>query len=240
VSRPPRAPWAPEHIDLVGHDPRVLADSLRDVEKANDWFGGTRSVRRALAPLMRKGETVSLLDVGTGSAGIVRRLRRWARARGTDMEVTGVDLHPEVLAVALAAGGLPLVRANTLMLPFADRSFDFTTATLLLHHLPDLLQPRALREMARVTRRAVIVAELERSWIHYAGARLLAATIWRSNPLTRHDGPISVMRGYHAGELRRIAADAGLAGSVRRSFFYRLVLVTDGAANAAASSTVRA
>lgn len=245
--RPARAPWQPEHIDLEGHDPAILAQSLRHVEQANDWFGGTRSLRRALTPLLDRRTGSTILDVGTGSGGIARRLLGWADRRGTPVRVTGLDRHGGALEVARLAAArreappsLPLVRADTLALPFRDRTFDIVTATLLLHHLPDSLLVPALREMARVARAAVIIAELERSWIHHAGARLLAATLWRWNPLTRHDGPVSVLRGFTPNELRGIAETAGLTARCSRHPFFRLVLVASPAASGRAKGTVRA
>jgi flavin-dependent dehydrogenase len=45
-----------------------------------------------------------------------------------------------------------------------------------------------------------------------AGARLLAATAWRSHPITRHDGPLSIRRSFTVGEARRLARASGLPG----------------------------
>lgn len=219
-----RASWAPERIDATGHDRALLADSLEDVANANDWFGGTRSLRRSIRPFLAN-RPLTVLDVGTGSGETLSRLCDWLRRRGHETRVVGVDTHPEVLDVARTrVPELLLARADVRALPFADRAFDIVTATLVLHHLPDALQIDALREMARVARRAVLVAELERARLHWLGARLLASTIWRSNPLTRHDGPVSVRRGYTTAELDGMAARAGLDGRTRRHFLFRLVL----------------
>lgn len=227
-----RAPWAPELIDAHGNDADVLSASLHDVAHANDWFGGTRSLRRSLLPFLDAPE-ITLLDIGTGSGETLRDLERWIEAGGRVAHTVALDSHPDVLAIARRrVPGLTLAGGDMRALPFADRSFDVVLATLVLHHLPDALQVDALRELARVARRAVLVAELERAPLHWLGARILAGTIWRGNPLTRHDGPVSVRRGYTPGELVGCAARAGLPGRVRRFFLYRLVLtldVTDGA-----------
>lgn len=222
-----RAPWAPELIDGTGLDRDLLSRSLGDVADANDWFGGTRSLRRSLLPFLRAGE-LSLLDIGTGSGETLRRLVRWTRGRGHATRATALDNHPDALAVARAhVPDLTLVRGDMCSLPFADASFDVVLATLVLHHLPDPLQVVALREMARVARRAVLVAELERAPLHWLGARLLAGTVWRANPLTRHDGPVSVRRGYTPPEMDELAIQAGLRGRARRFLLYRLVLTIE-------------
>jgi hypothetical protein len=96
------------------------------------------------------------------------------------------------------------------------------------HHIEHTDQIRALREAARVARCSVIVNELERCRPNYWGARLLAATRWRGNRLTRHDGPISVLRAFTPAELASLAAEAGLGRcAVKRRYFYRLVLRAD-------------
>lgn len=225
MTRLRRPAWAPEHLDETGHDPRLLADSLRDVANANDWFGGTRSLRKALAPFAGPG-SISMLDVGTGSGDILRTLAAWLRGTGATVRAVGLDAGEEVLRVA-GRGDISLVRGDVCDLPFPDDAFDVVCATLVLHHVPDEVQGRALREMARVARRRVLVAELERHHLHLLGARLLASTIWRRNPITRHDGPVSVRRGYTPAELERLAAENGLAGRATRYFLYRLVLAVD-------------
>jgi hypothetical protein len=68
-----------------------------------------------------------------------------------------------------------------------------------------------LRAFGRVARRAVIVSDLERHWIPYY---FLPTTRWffKWDPITLHDGPVSVQAGWTAGELRRLAWAAGFDG----------------------------
>ena len=123
-------------------------------------------------------------------------------------------------------------RADALSLHYEPNSFDVVLLSLTLHHFEHDDQVRALREAGRVARLAVVVNELERCLPNYIGARLLAATRWRSNRLTRHDGPLSVLRAFTKDELANVAVEAGLrVVSLRRFFFHRLVL-TAGPRNA--------
>jgi hypothetical protein len=79
--------------------------------------------------------------------------------------------------------------------------------------------------MARVSRVAVLVNDLERRYLNYWSARVLAWTLWRGNRLTRHDGPLSVRRSFTVEELLDIGRRSGLERpSVRRHFPFRLVL----------------
>ncbi len=221
-----RSPWAPEELDRTGHDPDVLAASLAHVTGANDWLGGTRSIVRALSGFLRDARgPLTLLDIGTGSGEVLQQLVRAAADRGATIRPVGLDANAESLEVARRlAPTLPLLQGDARALPFPDASIDFVVATLILHHVPDDAQAQALREMARVAKRAVIIGELERNVLHWIGARLLAATLWRRNPLTRHDAPVSVRRGYTPKELESLAAACGLEGHARRFPIFRIVL----------------
>lgn len=231
MPRPTRLTAAVELIDQPAGDAELEA-SLDHVAAVNRWLGGTRVLLRALAPLLPAGRDVSVLDVGTGSGDLPRALVSWGAAHGRRIRVVGADRHPQTIRIAHARNHafrmVAPVRCDVLHLPFANRSFDFALISLTLHHLDDADHPTALRELARVARRAVLVNELERSWPNYLGAKALSATLWRRNRLTRHDAPMSVLRAFTPAELAAIAAAAGLAHArIDRRFFYRLVLVAE-------------
>jgi len=224
-----RLEGARERLDDPRHDPATLERSLAHVAAVNRWLGGRRALFRHLPARLADRRTTAILDVGTGSAGLPLAVARWARRHRRSVAVTAVDAHPQVAGIARRhAAGTPAVRvvaADGLTLPFPDRTFDIGLLTLTLHHFEGDAQVRVLQELARVVRGWIIVGELHRAWPNYLGARLLAATVWRRNPLTRHDGPMSVLRAFRPDELRALARAAGLRDvAVRRHPFYRLVL----------------
>jgi demethylmenaquinone methyltransferase/2-methoxy-6-polyprenyl-1,4-benzoquinol methylase len=109
--------------------------------------------RRFLVSRLPRGGHV--LDVATGTGLVAAELLR----RG--FEVTGVDLSPEMLAVARRRFGdeAELINASAEALPLASESFDHLTVTHLLRYVTD---PGAtLAELARVVRPGGVVASLE-------------------------------------------------------------------------------
>ncbi len=213
-----------EILDGPHHDPAELAHSLEQVAQVNRLLGGTRALRRHLAPLVRVGSRLSVLDVGTGNGQTLGELASWARRRGSTWRGVGIDSSPQCARLA-RGDGTPVVRGDALRLPFAARSFDAVLCTLTLHHFPDEEAVSLVREMARVSRHLVLVNDLERVSANYWGARLLAATLWRGNHITRNDGPLSVLRSFTAPELLEVGRRAGLrAARVRRHFPWRIVL----------------
>lgn len=221
----------PEILDAEAPAPGDLARSLAMVTEVNRRLGGVRSLRRHLGALAGRPD-VRLLDVGTGNGDVLRDLLAWGR-RGGGRSWTGVGLDLRWAMLALASSGSPpsgtglrLVRGDALCLPFRDASFDAVVSTLTLHHFRDDDATRLVAEMARVSRGRVVVSDLERSLPAYVGARLLAVTRWRHDPITRNDGPLSVRRSFTAGELAAVGRRAGLPGArVVRHFPFRLVLV---------------
>ena len=192
----------------------VLSGNLRDIRRANRWFGGTRAVIRELAPLLRWSDTsspLSILDVATGSADIPIALANRARHEGHAVRIVATDVQPDVLTVARAAAeerGIDVELADAVALPYADGSFDVVTLSLALHHFEPDDAKSVLREMGRVARRMMIVNDLERSWTGYAGAWLFGHLL-TTNRMTRNDAPLSVRRAYTRPEALALAHAAG-------------------------------
>jgi ubiquinone/menaquinone biosynthesis C-methylase UbiE len=92
-----------------------------------------------------------ILDFGTGTASLAIRLKQ----RHPMPEVVGVDVDPEVLAIAQqkvekAGVYLELAQYNGETLPYPDATFDRVVTCFVLHHLDPAQKRRSLRELRRV------------------------------------------------------------------------------------------
>ena len=86
----------------------------------------------------------------------------------------------------------------------------------LLHHLPGAAGTTLLRELDRVARRGVVVADIRRSPVAAAGI-WLASFPMRFHPATRRDSVISVFRGFSDEELLCACRAAGIdRATIRR------------------------
>jgi SAM-dependent methyltransferase len=221
-----------------------LATDLRNLAWINRLLGGIAVIRahwprggecsvvsgeqeRPPSPLTPHHSPLTVLDVATGGGDMPRWL---ARREKTPLLLIAADLHPQMLDLARRwSAGLPIrfLRLDARRLPFRDRSVDVVLCSLMLHHLTEADAVGALRELARVARRRLIVNDLRRSRVAYALIWLI--TRFSRNPLTRYDSPVSVERAFTPGELTTLAREAGLDRTgqfrVHRHRFYRMALV---------------
>ena len=198
---------------------------MRDIELANRLFGGLAPVVGTLA---RRTDVATVLDVGAGAGDVGRALLRAAARTGRRMHVTCLDRSETMLQIARkragATPGLDFVNGDGTALAFADAAFDAVTCTLALHHFEPNAAVRLLAELRRVARRVVLVADLCRSPLGYAGAWVFARALSRS-PITRHDAPLSARRAYTRAEALVLARTGGWgAPTVRATPFFRMLL----------------
>jgi ubiquinone/menaquinone biosynthesis C-methylase UbiE len=211
-----------EYIDAPDIDPGLVRRSLADVALANALFGGTRAVLVELAAILPElSARATLLDVGSGVGDIAAEARDLARNRQIDLSLFTIDMA-EPLAVASRARAGNAVRGSATALPFADRSVDIVLCSQTLHHFDDTSASCVLRELDRVARVRVIVADLRRSWFAAAGLWVASFPLG-FHPVSRHDGVVSIMRGYTRDELERLVESAtGRAPNVRRHMGWRV------------------
>jgi ubiquinone/menaquinone biosynthesis C-methylase UbiE len=225
----------PERMDDAAVSVEEMESALRDVDRVNRYLGGWSGSARLLSRVAGSARRLSLLDVGAGSGGTARFLSRWARRRGLSLSITLADLHPAVCRIAQAntsaggggdgeaGAGIRVVRSDARQLPFRDRSFDVAHASLVLHHFGREDIARILAEMLRVSRRAVLINDLERRPFALHAIHALVSAFSHS-PIVKHDAPLSVRRGFLRREMEAWRKCSGFETlEIRRSFPYRLL-----------------
>ena len=94
---------AEEQMDSAALDASTYAAVLRDLERVNAVTLAARPTLDFLGRVLAGRRRFRLLDVGFGHGDMLRRIARWARRRGLEAELVGVDLNPNSAAVARAA-----------------------------------------------------------------------------------------------------------------------------------------
>jgi SAM-dependent methyltransferase len=197
---------------------------LADLGRVNRWTLAARPTLAFLRRATRGSRRFSLLDVGFGEGAMLRRIAAWARARGIEAELVGIDRNERSAAVARAATdpGTAIDWRTGDYRPLGR--FDFVVSSLVAHHMADDELAEFIAWMETNARRGWLVNDLHRHRLAYAGyppfARLLGL-----HPIVRADGQLSIARAFRRSEWLALLAAAGLAGGqvrVVRRFPFRL------------------
>jgi ubiquinone/menaquinone biosynthesis C-methylase UbiE len=217
-----------EWLDDPATNPAELRDSLAFIRKVNRVLGYTQLVLKVLERFSvnwNPGQKMRIIDVGTGSADIPAAVLEWAKARGWDVQIVGIDINAQIANIAAATAADPrltIVRGDALDLPFGDESFDYALTSMFLHHLSDDQAARALAEMSRVSRRGIIASDLLRWYPAYA---FIWMTTLFSRPMIKHDARVSVAQAFNRREVLSLRDRANIGYTQYSSHgFHRFVL----------------
>jgi ubiquinone/menaquinone biosynthesis C-methylase UbiE len=217
-------------MDTGDYTPEEYERCLSELVFINRFLGDARSLKKTLIREIQNKDlqTFSVLDVGAGSGEMLRAIAKFGRKQKRKSNLCGLELNARSVRAVLEESAdyreISAVRGNAFHLPFADNAFDYTICTLFTHHFTDESVVQILREMARVSKRKIFVADLHRHKTAYALYKVFCAAFGISD-FVRDDGSLSIQRAFKKVELEKLAAAAGLSQiKVERYFPFRLVL----------------
>ena len=228
----PQRNFRAELLDLDEAPFEEVKDSLRDVQRVNQYLSGYRSLLFHVEGFLRRHKSdrpFTILDAATGSADQPVEVVKLARRLGIPVRVTGIDINRKMLRFAreetVAFPEIDFVQCDIHSLPFKKNSFDLAINCLSLHHFRRDDAVALLRAFSFIGRRGFVVNDLHRSRVAHAFIFVLTRLLTR-NRLTRYDAPVSVMNAFTPEEMMAMAHEAGLKNAVvHRHFPYRLALV---------------
>lgn len=206
-----------EQMDDPSLDPAVYAAVIGDLARLNTLLLTARPTIGFLRRALKGRRRFKLLDVGFGQGDMLRSIARWARRKGIEAELVGVDLNPRSLPAAAAATppGLPIEYRTGDYLDTAGEGWDFVVSSSVTHHMTDEQLLAFLRFMEAETRMGWLINDIHRHWFAYYGFPLLAS-IMRWHKMVREDGCLSIQRGFRADEWRALIEASGIGPEVPR------------------------
>ena len=210
----------PELMDEPALDEAVYQACLSDLAALNRLTMTHRPtiiwLDRATRGLL-PGAQISILDVAYGQGDLLRAVAKWANKRGFNAALSGIDLNPRSRAAAIA----PTPEHDKIAY-FTGDVFDFTpvsppdyiVTSQFTHHLPDGELVRLLRWLQAHAVQGWHIMDLHRHFVAYYGFPLLAR-LMRWHKIVRHDGQVSIARGFTGRDWEMLLAQAGVAAEVR-------------------------
>lgn len=200
----------PELMDVYEDGGEPLSEALQHLGRLNRLFAAAGPVLYGIKRLWREAgrpRKLAILDIGSGAGDVNWALLRWAKREGIALELTLADITAEACAEARELfRDEPCVKVAQLdifQLPVG--AADIVTASQVLHHFDEGDEEKAIAAMLHGARLGVAVGDIHRHPIAWAAVWLAARLVSR-NRYIRHDGPLSVAKGFRAADWRRIQA----------------------------------
>jgi SAM-dependent methyltransferase len=193
-----------------------LRACLRDIARTNRWTFAYRPLLHWLdavaASLPSLDEPLRILDVGCGYGDGLRRMERWASARGIAVHLTGLDLNPDAIAIAAeataASSRIEWVAAD--VLGYAPvHAPHLVVSSLFTHHLGEEQIIQFLKWMEIHARWGWFINDLSRAAVPYFVFRTVSRLVGL-HPFVQYDGPVSIARSFVAADWEKMCAAAGL------------------------------
>lgn len=211
-----------------------LKDSLRWLTYVNKWLGGYEASHRSIRSLFRVQKELTIIDVGTGIADYPVKFVKLAEDHGCSLRVRAMDANEHALSYAAdyvddqlppyLRGRITLESADAIEFPYETDSIDIVHAASFLHHFDDAAAVSLLREFQRVARLGVIINDLHRHALAYYGIKTIGV-VTGAPRMFKHDGQLSVRRGFTRDEMSDLAVQAGLdAYEITWKWAFRWVL----------------
>lgn len=213
----------------------MLREALVHLRRLNRLFGAASPTLYGVKKLWRDAgcpKSLSIVDIGAGSGDVNKKLLRWALEEGVRLNVTLVDKTEEAAKEAALyywnESRVQIRQADLFELE-AD-SADIVTGTQFIHHFAGEELARAASQMLRISRIGVALNDIHRHWLSWS-AVWLATRLLSRNPYIRHDGPLSVAKGFRAGDWEKLRRSPGLdqlSYSWRPLFRYAVTISKNG------------
>lgn len=221
----------PELMDDRSHGGERLREALVHLRRLNRLFGASSPTLYGVKRLWKAAgcpKQLSILDIGSGSGDVNKKLLKWANEEGVRLNVTLVDMTEEAVKEAsLYYWDEPRVHVcQGDLFQLEGETADIVTGTQFLHHFSGQELERAVEQMLKASRIGVAINDIHRHWLAYA-AVWMATRLLSRNPYIRHDGALSVAKGFRSEDWRELAQTlslTGLAYSWRPLFRYAVTI----------------
>jgi SAM-dependent methyltransferase len=189
---------------------------LRDLARVNRWLMAYRPLLQWLESLAlrRMNRPTRILDVGCGYGDTLRRVERWASEGGVAVELTGLDLNPDAVAIAAEASGSESTiewEQTDVFLYESPKPIDLVISSLFTHHLAEADVVRFVRWTEEHAEMGWCINDLSRAVIPYHLFRAFSK-LMGLHRFVQHDGPVSIARSFVPADWQRMCAAVGLQG----------------------------
>lgn len=199
--------------ELLDDDYIPFADIMQNMQELNvinKWLGGHQITIEGFKKLAGTNKHVSVCEIGCGGGDNLVAIYRWCKIRNVTLSVIGIDIKAECIAFAKSRQD-ELLSVNWITSDYRKVNFetkpDIIFSSLFCHHFTSEELVSQFLWMQQNSRIGFFINDLQRNTIAYYAIKLLSSLFSKSY-LVKHDGPLSVARGFRKSELVEICEQA--------------------------------
>ena len=219
---------APEWMDDLEMEGPQLRSTLETLARINAFLGGDGVSLKGIKHLKKSAalkEDMHIIDLGCGEGAQLRLLARYSRKNKLKWRFTGVDANADCINFARERSAnypeIEYLQAD--VFEWDMPSCDIVLATLFMHHFTDEQIVAMVNASTPKVSVGWIVNDLHRNQIAYGLFWLLGLFI--RNKMIRHDGLLSIKKGFKKEELYNIADTLKISSEVSWHWAFRYLWI---------------
>jgi 2-polyprenyl-3-methyl-5-hydroxy-6-metoxy-1,4-benzoquinol methylase len=219
-----------EMMDAPVIPKRLMIRNLQELDFLNRMLGGHTITLQGIKQLVRlKDKQYHIADLGCGSGDTLKHIARWARMKGYNVKLTGIDINEDAIAFMehRCRGYSEITGVKTDYRTFLEttENIDIIHCSLFCHHLTDAELTELIRLLKSKVRVGFIINDLQRTRLAWFAVRIFT-TVLNGSELSRHDGPLSVLKGFTEDELTALMnSEDVLNYSISRKWAFRFLVI---------------
>jgi len=187
----------------------ALREALGHLRSLNRIFDAGSPIVYGIKYLWERAgrpKELTILDVGSGSGDINLRVLKWADRQGVKLRIVLADVTEEARLEAerLFRGDSRVSFVKQDLFDLHGSRADIVTASQVAHHFPSDRLPLLAKKLLELSSIGVVINDIHRHWIPWS-AVWLATRLLSRNRYIRHDGPLSVAKGFRGEDFRELS-----------------------------------
>ena len=215
-----------ELMDDLSMQGELLYDTLNKIATINKLLGGNAVTLNGLKELINERDDLgelTLVDLGCGNGDLLREIARYGRKKHITFKLIGIDANVNTVNYAEQLSNefeeISYSHIDVFSKEFEDLEYDIALATLFVHHFNENQIVDLLKKLIKNARIGILINDLHRHRLAYYLFKLIS--YFMGNSMVRHDGLLSILRGFKRKELDEISEKLNRKSTIRWKWAFR-------------------
>lgn len=214
-----------DSFELQGPEMEVM---LNDLKTVNKILGGQQVTLDGITKLLKgrtKEDVITIIDIGCGDGDMLRNIAKFGVVQQYNFNLVGIDGNEHIIKIAeeksKTFSNISFKTKDIFSEGAIVSEYDIALCTLFLHHFKNEGIIEILKKLSAEANVGVVVNDLHRSRTAFWLFRLFSSIFIKSK-IAKHDGLVSVARGFKRKDLKRLASQiTGTTSKVQWKWAFR-------------------